>query len=89
MKDSGTSQGVRHALLLDCNGRLIAERPPGVTVGEEAVEVYGRPHPRWVPHLEVEAAAGEDGGEVQLPVEETLSLRYFPDHGEPLVLVND
>ena len=89
MKDSGTGQSERHTLLLHCDGRLVAQRPPGVAVGQEAVEVNGRPHPGWVPHLQIEAAAGEDGGEVQFPVEETLGFRHVLDHGEPLVLVND
>ena len=89
VQDSRASQGARHALVLCDDGRLIAERPPGVSFGEKTGNIGAGPHPRRVSHLEVEAAAGEDGGEVQLPVEEALGLRHLPDHGEPLVLVND
>ena len=67
--------------LLPLNAAQLAERTQNSRLTSLATDIPGR-----VPDLEVEAAAGENGGEVQLPVEETLGLSHIPDDGEPLVL---
>ena len=45
-----------------------------------------RPHPRRVTDLQVEAAAGEDRGEVEVPVEEALLLGDPLAHHQPRML---
>ena len=65
------------------------ELPPRVALGEQGVGVGTGPHPRRVPHLQVEPAAGEHGCEGQLPVEEPLLVGELLARAQPRVVPDD
>ncbi|MCK9926265.1 hypothetical protein MXD62_03625 [Frankia sp. Mgl5] len=59
------------------------EGPPGGVLGEDAGLVPVGADPGRVSDLEAEAAAGEDLGEVELPVEEALAVRDLGGDPQP------
>ena len=65
---------------------FLNQAEPGVLLGQHEGFLPFWTYPWWVAKLQIESAFGEHRGEVKLPVEEALPLRYFRADRQPRVL---